>query len=826
MGKRIIFGCNVVIEYSFYALFFLVPLVISSTTSELFEFNKMWLTFGISVIVATSWIIKGITKQSFTIQRTPLDVFIFLFVASQVLATIFSWDKHISMWGYYSRFNGGLLSTLSYVVLYYAFASHVSEKVFSLYLEPVMRLILFWGGILLFPLFVYGGISAAGEGGSNVVFAAGLILSFLLIVLSLPATFVKRSLFVGIVSAGLVAAWGIPSHFGYDPTCFLFRGNLDVSCWTEAFQPKVRMFSTLGQPNWLGAYLSVLIITSLGFFLQYATASKTQFFDLKLNRKLVISLFAATSSFLYVALLFTRARSAFLAVGVGILLWAVLSIIPLSRTLPSFSQRGIRFLVTPFISIFAIFAVLTFIIGAPIPQLEQLRQGGTQNISDSSQKNLFKDTSNQAPLQVLEAGGTESGTIRLHVWKGALDIWRHYPLFGTGVETFAFAYYKFRPVGHNLTSEWDYLYNKAHNEYLNFLATTGTVGFVTYLLMIYAFLWKGISFVANPFVKDEIQISIRNKLLIASLIGAYASILISNFFGFSVVIMNVFLFLIPAFVFSLANVLEKEHAVTIGSPKETNTLSSVQGLLIALVASFGAFLLFILWQFLQADKAYALGSNLARTGAYDKAYIKLKEAVSLRGDEPVLQDELSSTSILLTGRLLRFQEATSSATAEELKLASEAAQELANEAIDINNKLVSAYPYNLIFLKTRARIFSALGPYNASFVQNALETLKRARVLAPTDAKIAYSLGVAYGQNGDTGSAIKMLETTVKLRPMYDDAWYALGLFYHQAALNAKGAVVDTVLHQKGVKAMRQVLVLTPKNAKALEALESWGEQP
>ena len=75
------------------------------------------------------------------------------------------------------------------------------------------------------------------------------------------------------------------------------------------------------------------------------------------------------------------------------------------------------------------------------------------------------------------------------VWKGAIDIWLHNPIFGTGLETFAFAYYQYRPAAHNMTSEAQFLYNKAHNEYLNYLATTGTVGIVTYLLMIGGFLF-------------------------------------------------------------------------------------------------------------------------------------------------------------------------------------------------------------------------------------------------------------------------------------------------------------------------------------------------
>jgi O-antigen ligase len=62
------------------------------------------------------------------------------------------------------------------------------------------------------------------------------------------------------------------------------------------------------------------------------------------------------------------------------------------------------------------------------------------------------------------------------------------------VETFAYSYYNFRPAQHNQLSEWDYLYNKAHNEFLNFLSTTGAFGLATYLLII---LWFSIFALKN-----------------------------------------------------------------------------------------------------------------------------------------------------------------------------------------------------------------------------------------------------------------------------------------------------------------------------------------
>jgi len=41
---------------------------------------------------------------------------------------ILSLDPHTSIWGYYSRFNGGLLSIISYIFLYFAFVSNLKDE--------------------------------------------------------------------------------------------------------------------------------------------------------------------------------------------------------------------------------------------------------------------------------------------------------------------------------------------------------------------------------------------------------------------------------------------------------------------------------------------------------------------------------------------------------------------------------------------------------------------------------------------------------------------------------------------------------------------------
>src|SRR3989344_5442354 len=382
--------CNKVIEFSFYAIFLLIPLAIWANTSELFEFNKMWLAFGLGIIIAVSWIIKSIVKKELRIQKTPLDIPILLFLASQFLSTIFSWDSHISFWGYYSRFNGGLLSIILYIFLYYAFVTNFLNKD---------------DGIFKSPLGV-----------------------------------VKRFLNLSIITGVIVSLWGLPSHFGYDPTCLVFRGNLDVSCWAADFQPRVRIFSTLGQPDWLAAYLSILLPVSIALFLKNFNLNE----KFKLNRTAIF--YFVSSLLFYIDLLYSGSRSAIIAVGISLTVFFI--------TYFYLKRKDIK--IVNLAAPVSIVLLITFFIGIPLPILGKFSYSEVKNrISPPPPPKTQTKAEKPAPQHVGELGGTDSGKIRLLVWKGAIEAWKNNPILGTGVETFAFAYYKYKSPAHNLTSEWN-----------------------------------------------------------------------------------------------------------------------------------------------------------------------------------------------------------------------------------------------------------------------------------------------------------------------------------------------------------------------------------
>ena len=813
-----------VIEYSFYLLFFLVPLAFTSDTSELFEFNKLWITFILTVVVGAAWFIKMVIKKEFRIQKTPLDIPIVLFLISQIISTFISLDMHTSIWGYYSRFNGGLLSIMSYVFLYYAFVTNLKkdeddQKAGNKALD-IKKIYIFISAVAIFIIgaLISSQVKASDSAGiplQMLVTLAAVLASFAVFMKASPKGTIAKSLYAIFSSAVLVVLWGLPSHFGYDPTCLLFRGTFDVSCWTADFQPKVRIFSTLGQPAWLAAYLVTLLPVSIAFFLNFVKTNgipkiKSYNFILLLGYALLFTGF-------YLALLYTQSRAAI--ASFWIILPILLFLYFFSFVKPSFSLKKLSLDFKALVFIVVLILGITFFAGQPFGQLNKFTFAGLKaSLSKpAATKPAPKPaTPTPAPTITTELAGSDSGKIRLLVWQGAIDIWKNNPIFGTGLETYAFAYYQYRPAAHNLVSEWQFLYNKAHNEFLNYLATTGAVGFITYLSMIGGFLFICI----KHLYKKRKKLSNKDLIAISLLLG-YFGILFTNFFGFSVVIINIFFYLIPAFVFMLLGLINYDKSYSLSfSKKEIYTLNTVQKILVGVTVIIALYFLLILVNFWNADRKYYFGVNYDRAGDYQRAYMFLQQAIKLRPSEPTFKDELSYNNAVLGSAIL----AQSQEQKENNKQNIQVAKQLIETAIKTTNEVTAEHPNNIVFLKTKVRVFYTLSQIDQTYLPMALEAIKKTAELAPTDADVSYNLGVLYGQTGNAAMAVKTLENTIKLKPDYKggQAYYALGIFYRQLAVNEKGVVVNESYNNKAIETMKLMIKLFGKNQQAEDAINAW----
>lgn len=415
---------------------------------------------------------------------------------------------------------------------------------------------------------------------------------------------------------------------------------------------------------------------------------------------------------------------------------------------------------------------------------------------------------------------TGSFDIRRIVWEGAWKLALKYPLFGTGVETFAYSYYLVRPVAHNLTSEWDYVYNKAHNEYFNYLATTGFIGLGSYLGLIFIFHFS----IFNQFLKFKFsnnekslkndKFEMKNKsLLIFCLFISYITILITNFFGFSTTTIQLFFFLTPAFVIADCIRLHPIASDLIkGSPQGSipTEINTLQKFFIFLLLASSIYLLTSIVIYYIADVNYSFGLKYSKLTDEQKAAQYFETALKLR-DEPVYMDRFSSS--------LAYLSAVASVQKE-----AELSKQIAELADQYNLKTVQKYPKNVFYWKTRAKnmYYFYLATNQEQELFQGVQALEEAKKLAPTDPKITYSLALydsmlydastnAADKNKWQTESLSEILATVKLKSNYREGYLLEGQLMKKYGLaQAAKEVFEGMLKR-----------FDPKDAEVLKEMES-----
>ena len=465
MDIRIVSICERTIHLGFSALFLLMPLLVCPLTYELFEFPKILFVYVVTVVIAAGFLIKMVVLRAYRkpcfeqsrevcfepveeqgsgfstpprlrgrsnsrtrwssgfllntkyqipdtiwfLKSNPLFLPIFLYLLFFTLSTLFSTHPYTSVFGYYSRFHGGLLSLICYVSLFFIYIAEFRNRPKKM--------------------------------------------------LSLVRCLSSAAL--------LVSLYGVLQHFG-----------IDRDYWVQDSQ--ARVFSTLGQPNWLAAWLLMVLPLSWVFYFS------SRFF-------LLDTCYLLLSTLLFASFWFTYSLSGLL--GFAVVVTAFLLLAP--RKILSENRGKLALLV-----------ICYLLLAASCPGLfaprvrsvwESLTAGGIRPaLADSSV--AARDA---PPLQL---PGGDTAEIRRIVWRGSLDLWKSSPknmLLGTGPETFAYNFLPFRPVELNQTSEWEFLYNRSHNEYLDILCNTGILGLGSYLFLVGMFLWWGIEKVQSSKFKVQ-----------------------------------------------------------------------------------------------------------------------------------------------------------------------------------------------------------------------------------------------------------------------------------------------------------------------------------
>ncbi|MDO8487095.1 MAG: O-antigen ligase family protein [Candidatus Curtissbacteria bacterium] len=635
------------IYLTFLASAIVTPLIFTTAGTELFEVPKMFIVYLTAVILLTSTALKFVFQGKIQIPRSLVFYSLLVLVAVQILSTLTSIDKFTSVFGYPTRLNGGLLSQFAYLIIFTA-------AIINLNFQKAQKLLLT--------------MTAA---------------------------------------AFVVALWGIPGHFGFDPNCLVLTGRLNAACWQKEFDPTIRIFSTLGQPNWLASFMVIAVPLSLSLLLISKKGSRRFPFLL--------------SFILILALIFTKSLSGML--GLFISLFVFLTLIGsklIRKNLKILSVAAVIFLAT-----------LAFF----YPTI----------------KGRITDCLDKTPKP---NAGTSSCQIRLVTWEGAIRAFKARPLLGFGPETFVYSYYQFRPQAANATTEWNFYYNKAHNEFLNYAANTGILGFGAYLTFLAACLFE-----LFKISKDKSTTGVWAKATIASIIGYQAAISV----GFSIVTTQLFMFCQIAAVLVMAGPkIKTVDLKNISIIRIIEQKQSAKRLASFLTATLGFWLLIFVLRLYFADILINRARSLGRLTAYDSAvsvipaqnpfyfadysYILAVYAASQKDARPPTTDAVGAVG--------------------QAKLT----DILTNDAISYGTKALEISPNNLLVLRKVKTAYDELGAQNPLYKIKDLELAQKETILAPTDPTSFLDLAKAQLDLGKQEDAINSLKTSIKLKPDYQEA--------------------------------------------------------
>lgn len=651
-----------VLKFTFFATLFITPFVFASYTSELFEIPKTLFVYTLTSTFVCFYFLYCLAVRKVLVTRNIVLIFFLIFTLITALSTLFSIDRHLSVFGYYTRLNGSLVTSACYLTIFFIVSTVLSKK-------------------------------EAIEG-----------LKFL------------------VLSTVIVSLWGIPGHFGYDPNCYILTGKFTSTCWREEFRPTLRIFSTFGQPNWLGAFLTMTMPIALSIV--FTTKGFQKIF------------FLLSSQIILLGLIFSNSRSSFLSLIISLLLF--------------FAFLGIRKTKAnlPVIVIFLFLSILLLsLFGKPLWErnLEAIRQNLFFSQKSQPEKTTVPEINNpptpKPPASTsLEAGGTESGTIRIIVWKGAINIFKNFPILGTGPETFATTYYRYRPVEHNQTTEWNFLYNKAHNEYLNYLSNTGLLGFLAYsaLLVSIGFL----------IIKNILRSQNQTRIIQIGLLSSSVSYLVVNFFGFSVIATSVTFFLIPAISFAIS---EHKSELTLKIPKKIFVSNS---LVVAAIFILFLFLLVTISRIFLSDTYYARYQKEIGSGKILKALKNIQTAAETSPYfEPLYYAELGYAASLAAEN--SFDNDKKSQT------------ELAEKSTAL---ALGGSPNNLSLWRKAQSTYFELSLSDSKYLSLALNAGKITTELAPTDPAGYFNLGLIQKTAGQKNEARDAFSKALELKPDYTEA--------------------------------------------------------
>jgi len=297
---------------------------------------------------------------------------------------------------------------------------------------------------------------------------------FLILFFNLKTTKqIARIFYIIILTASLVVLYG-----------FLQVLGLDFLNWSEPPSLGYRVFSTLGQPNFLASWLLLVFPVILWIIFRhsskhhlkaplFSTFKKEKKEDLDkiinpsfLKKVFFRPIFVCLSLLTVIILVLTQSRSGW--IGFFLALFFFIIIFSWQK-----NQKRLAILICIFLVLFSFFIVALNISPLQIRPTDHLLVARVKTLSHLA----------------------EAGQLRFIWWQNSLDLIKQKPVLGFGPETQHLNFAQYYKPEYAVLEGINQIPDRAHNDILDMTLMSGILGLISYLFLILSVFWLGLKYI-------------------------------------------------------------------------------------------------------------------------------------------------------------------------------------------------------------------------------------------------------------------------------------------------------------------------------------------
>ncbi len=534
---------------------------------------------------------------------------------------------------------------------------------------------------------------------------------------------ILRVMYTVIIAGVCMAVYGVIQRMGMDP--YAWGG---VTTWQ-------RVIGTIGQPNFLAAYVDMAFVIGLALLLNLKDIRWSKEFqwqtvyDVFLRAALIISLFL-----IYVCVLFTISRGGFLGLFGGVSLFFICA--NRNLTIDKRKELFVLFLLIAIISVITSLNPDTAPFGRVSSEVARVEEIGAK----------------ETPIITYSASLS-----RIETWKSAYRIISDRPIFGIGQEVLKMVFPRYETNKFRFYEGFHVKQDRCHNEVCDMSVTRGVIGLAVYVWVLSTFFYMGIKLIRGDFDPEL-------KLFSAGFMGASAAYLIQNQFSFGVVAITTLLWIMMGLTTSIyVRSQQPENA-------KSADLSNMPWLLFAAVLILALFLTYLSTIQFRADIHFKNGGALNDMRRFDLAVKEYETSLKISPYEGGTWTHYG---------LATLNVAFSAGDAGYIK-----------KSLDVFDVATKVDPYNADNFFIIGKInFNELRPNDTASLDRIIEIEKNAIKIDPLYAEAFQIIGAIYEKEGKNRDAAQMYERAVEINPQLPDAVSGLANIYIK--LNEPRKIID-----------------------------------